>query len=62
MNKLTQDIILVAVVIAGLTSFFYNPLGENMEYIRDIMAAIVGFLIKEPITNREIPLARGYKK
>jgi len=60
--KLTADIILLLVVIAGIVSFFWNPLGENMEYLRITLAAIIGFLLKTPITDKELPIVRAFKK
>lgn len=59
MTKLTQDLILVLVVLAGIVSFFWNPLGDTMEWLRIAMATIVGFLIKEPIELRELPIKRS---
>jgi sugar phosphate permease len=59
MTKLTQDIILVLVILAGIVSFFWNPLGENMEYLRLTMAAIIGFFVKEPVSLRELPFKRS---
>ena len=62
MSNLTQDIILVLIVIAGILSFFFNPLGENMEYIRLTMGVVVGFLLKNPIEEKELPIVRAFKK
>ena len=62
MTKLTQDIILVLIVLAGIISFFFNPLGENMEYIRLTMGVVVGFLIKSPIQEGKLPVIRAIKK
>ncbi len=44
-KRITKDIILIIVVMAGVASFFYNPQGVNMEFLRTIMGAIVGYYI-----------------
>jgi len=44
MNKeIARDIVLVIIVIAGLLSFFYNPLSADMKYLQILMGAIIGF-------------------
>ena len=54
---MTKDIILVLIVLAGIVSFFYNPLTADMKYLQILMGGIVGFFIgikeiplEEPIT------------
>lgn len=44
-NRITRDIILVLVVIAGLVSFYYNPQGQEMEFLRTLLGGVVGFYI-----------------
>jgi len=44
-KELTRDIILVIIVIAGVVSFFYNPMGHDMKYIQILMGSIVGFYV-----------------
>jgi hypothetical protein len=44
MNKeLTRDIILVVIILAGIVSFFYNPLGGDMKYLQILMGGIIGW-------------------
>lgn len=40
---MTKDIILVLIVLAGVVSFFYNPLGGDMKYLQILMGGIVGY-------------------
>jgi len=49
---MTKDIILVLIVLAGVISFFYNPIGTDMKYLQILMGGIVGFYIGV----KEIPL------
>ena len=60
MNKqITQDVILVIIVLAGIVSFFYNPLGgESIKYLQILMGGIVGFYTG----IKELPIARGIKR
>jgi hypothetical protein len=44
-KEITQDIILIAVVIAGIASFFYNPIGGDMSLLRTLMGGIVGYYV-----------------
>ena len=56
---LTKDIILVLVVIAGLVSFFYNPLNtEAIKYLQDLAAMIVGFYLGKG----QLPIMGAFKK
>jgi hypothetical protein len=57
-KALTIDIILTLVVIAGLVSFFYNPLGQDMKYLQILMGSIIGFFIG----LKEIPVMRAIQK
>lgn len=57
-KQLTQDIILVLVVIAGIVSFFYNPIGgEAIKYLQTLAGGIVGFYLG----MKELPIARATK-
>jgi len=51
---MTKDIILVLIVLAGIVSFFYNPLGSDMKYLQILMGGVVGFYIG----IKEIPLQK----
>jgi hypothetical protein len=51
---MTKDIILVLIVLAGIVSFFYNPLAGDMKYLQILMGGVVGFYIG----TRELPLGR----
>lgn len=57
-KTLTQDIILVLVILAGLVSFFYNPIGgEAIKYLQTLAGGIVGFYLG----IKELPVARATK-
>jgi hypothetical protein len=53
---MTKDIILVLIVLAGIVSFFYNPLNADMKYLQILMGGIVGFYIG----IKEIPLQKSF--
>ncbi len=55
---MTKDIILVLIVIAGIVSFFYNPLIADMKYLQILMGGIVGFYIG----IKDIPLGEVLRK
>jgi len=58
-KTLTQDIILVLVIAAGLVSFFYNPIGgEAIKYLQTLAGGIVGFYLG----IKELPIMRVAKK
>ena len=42
---MARDVILVLVVVAGLVSFFYSPLGEATKYLQILMGSIVGYYL-----------------
>ncbi len=53
---MTQDIILVLVVSAGIVSFFYNPMGgDAIKYLQTLAGGIVGFYLG----IKELPVARA---
>jgi len=57
-KQLTGDIILVLVIVAGLISFFYNPLGGDVvKYLQTLAGGIVGWYLG----IKQIPLARAFK-
>ena len=59
MNKeLTRDIILVVIVLAGIVSFFYNPLGGDMKYLQILMGGIIGWYTG----IQSLPIAGALKK
>ena len=55
---MTKDIILVLISLAGIVSFFYNPLGGDMRYLQIVLGGIVGFYTG----IKEIPLSSVFKK
>ena len=55
---MTKDIILVLIVLAGVVSFFYNPINADMKYLQILMGGIVGFYIG----IKEVPLSSVFKK
>jgi len=42
-KEITRDIVLVIIMVAGIASFFYNPLGGDMKYLQILMGGIIGF-------------------
>jgi len=57
-KALTQDIILVLVVAAGIVSFFYNPMGgDAIKYLQTLAGGIVGFYLG----IKELPISRAVK-
>jgi len=40
---MTKDIILTLIALAGIISFFYNPLGGDMKYLQIILGGIIGY-------------------
>lgn len=52
-KKITRDVVLILVVIAGLVSFFYNPQGIEMEFLRTLLGGVVGYYIG----IKELPLS-----
>lgn len=57
-KELTQDIILILVVAAGVVSFFHNPLGgESIKYLQTLSGGIVGFYLG----IKELPVARAVR-
>jgi len=54
---MTKDIILVLIVLAGIVSFFYNPLTADMKYLQILMGGIVGFYAG----IQEIPFGKTVK-
>ena len=55
---MTKDIILVLIALAGLVSFFYNPLGTDMKFLQVILGGIVGFYTG----IKTVPFAAAFKK
>ena len=55
-TQLSVDIILVLVVLAGIASFFINPLGIDMKALQLLASGIVGFIIK----GGEVPIMRAF--
>lgn len=55
-TQLSADVILVLVVLAGIASFFINPLGVDMKSLQLLAAGIVGFIIK----GGEVPIVRAF--
>jgi len=55
---MTKDIILVLIALAGIVSFFYNPLGGDMKFLQIILGGIVGYYTGIKV----IPLASLFKK
>ena len=56
-KSMTKDIILVIIVLAGIVSFFYNPLNTDMKYLQILMGGIVGFYVG----IKEMPLGGQVK-
>lgn len=57
-KQLTQDIILVLVVVAGIVSFFYNPIGgEAIKYLQTLAGGIVGYYLG----LQDYPIARAIR-
>ena len=54
-KKFTQDIVLIIAVIAGVVSFFYNPTGIDMTFLRTLIGGIVGYYLG----MEEIPVMRA---
>ena len=44
-KNITKDIILILVTLAGIISFFYNPEGIDMEFLRILLGGVVGYYI-----------------
>jgi len=42
-KTITRDVVLTLIIIAGLISFFYNPLSIDMRYLQTLAGVIVGF-------------------
>ena len=58
-KKLIQDIILILVVLAGIVSFFYNPIGgEAIVYLQTLAGGIVGYYLG----LHDLPIARAIRK
>ena len=57
-KELTMDIILTLIVIAGIVSFFYNPVGVDMKYLQTLMGAVIGYFIG----IQAMPIGRTLKK
>ena len=55
---MTKDIILVLIALAGIVSFFYNPLGTDMKFLQVILGGIVGFYTG----IKEVPLKAFFVK
>jgi len=52
---MTKDIILVLIALAGVVSFFYNPLAGDMKYLQIILGGIIGYYTG----IKEIPLQKS---
>lgn len=59
-KQLTIDIILILIVLAGITSFFYNPLQADMRALQILVGGILGWITKG-VFGGEIPVARAFK-
>ena len=55
---MTKDIILVLIALAGVISFFYNPLVGDMKYLQIILGGIIGYYTG----IKEIPLSTLLKQ
>jgi len=55
---MTKDIILIIIVLAGIVSFFYNPLEADMKYLQILMGSIMGFFVGV----QDLPIARLRRK
>jgi len=56
---MTKDIILVLIALAGIVSFFYNPLGgDSIKYLQIVLGGIVGFYTG----IKEVPLKAFFVK
>jgi len=58
-KTLIQDIILLIIVLAGIVSFFYNPIGgDAIKYLQILMGGIVGYYTG----IKTIPLSSSRRK
>ena len=55
---MAKDIILIIVALAGIVSFFYNPLTADMKFLQIILGGIIGYYTG----IKEIPLSYIFKK
>ena len=55
---MTKDIILVLIALAGVVSFFYNPLGGDMKFLQVILGGIIGYYTG----IKDIPLKSAFTK
>jgi hypothetical protein len=57
-KELTRDIVLMLIVIAGLVSFFYNPMMTDMRPLQILVGGIIGYYTG----NGSVPIMGAIKK